>query len=236
MSQQLPLSLSLSQHHSFDTFECAGNEELCSQLKKYISQKHSLPLVYVWSGATRGKTHLLNACCHLAHNKQLTATLIPLSSNKAYTPDILLGLEDIDLVCIDDINAICGQADWERALFNLFNAIQERHGRLIVSATNKAESSNIQLADLRSRLGWGLTLHINQSNDTNRRAILQNMASQKGLKMPVDVAEYLLKRSHRDVASMVRLIESLDHASLSAKRPLTIPFVRQVIDNDQNAL
>lgn len=227
--QQLPLSLSLPEHHTFETFEAAGNEEVCTQLKAYVSGGAQLPLIYLWSDASAGKTHLLNACCHLAHDRGMTSAMIPLDANKAFEPDILTGMEQMNLVCLDNVQAVAGQTAWELALFNLFNAIQEQGSRLVVAAKNTPDACAIALADLRSRLGWGLVLHIHQGADEEKRAVLKKLAMNRGLNMPDDVADFLLKRHSRDLPSLKLLVDLLDKSSLSSKRALSIPFVRQLL-------
>ncbi len=43
----------------------------------------------------------------------------------------LQGLEQLDLVCVDDIHVIAGDRAWEEALFHCFNRIREANGRLL---------------------------------------------------------------------------------------------------------
>lgn len=36
--------------------------------------------------------------------------------------------ELLNVICLDDIQAIAGDAEWELAIFNLFNQIREQQG------------------------------------------------------------------------------------------------------------
>jgi DnaA family protein len=60
---------------------------------------------------------------------------------------------------------------------------------------------------------------------------LQLRARHRGLKLPPETASYLIKRSRRDMASLYELLDQLDMESLRAKRRLTIPFVRDVLES-----
>ena len=43
-----------------------------------------------------------------------------------------------------------------------------------------------------------------------------------------DVAQYLINRAARGLGELMSCLETLDEASLEAKRKLSIPFVKQV--------
>ncbi len=222
--QQIPLNLQLRAEATLDNFVASGNEALlhilCESTERYI---------YLWGEAACGKSHLLQALCHRAYQQQQTAAYIPLRDDDISDAEILIGLEDMDLVCIDDLHVIAGQAEWEIALFNLFNRIRENNGRLIITAGSAPNNMQIQLADLLSRLNWGVVFQLATLQDQARLEVLQLRARQLGLELPEEVVTYMLKRSPRDMASLFALLTRLDSASLAAQRRLTIPFVRQYL-------
>jgi DnaA family protein len=47
--------------------------------------------------------------------------------------------------------------------------------------------------------------------------------------LPDDAARYLVTRSRRDMASLYKLLDTLDQEALRAQRRLTVPFVRDVL-------
>lgn len=224
MYQQIPLNLHLREEASFESFVAVGNEALLHKLNDRGEQ-----YIYLWGDKACGKTHLLQALCHQSWRQQQMPAYIPLADSEISDPDIFLGLEAMDLVCIDDIQVIAGKTEWETALFHLFNRVKEQGGRLIVSATRVPNRLQIGLADLVSRLNWGLVFQVMGLQDRDKLAVLQLRASQLGLELPLDIAEYMLKRSPRDMASLFDLLNRLDMASLTEQRRLTIPFVRQYL-------
>lgn len=135
-------------------------------------------------------------------------------------------MEQLDLVAVDDVQAIAGDADWEAALFGLFNRCRDRGTRMVFSADRGPASLPIVLADLRSRLAWGLTLAIQPLDDRGRLELLRSLARRHALDLPDEVARYLLERTSRHPNDLVETVNRLDHASLAAQRRLTIPFVR----------
>ena len=55
---------------------------------------------------------------------------------------------------------------------------------------------------------------------------LSRLAVRQGLPLPATVSHYLMQRYTRDTHKLVALMQHLNQASLSARRPLTVPFVR----------
>jgi len=90
----------------------------------------------------------------------------------------------------------------------------------------------IELPDLKTRLNWGLGLNIQTPDDEGRIAALVYKARRMGLEISPQAGRFLLSRADREMASLWRLLDSLDQASLSAKRKLTIPFLKQILDEN----
>jgi DnaA family protein len=141
-------------------------------------------------------------------------------------------LEDIDqlqLICIDDIESIVGNSAWEEALFHLFNQLREHDKHLVIASHKAPRELSLNLKDLYSRLQWGAVLHISPLDETDKQAAIQVRATQLGLELPDDVANFLLKRVKRSPSDLFAIISILDKASLINQRKLTIPFVKQAL-------
>ena len=67
-------------------------------------------------------------------------------------------------------------------------------------------------------------------DEADRAAALQLRAGHRGLDLPDETALYLLRRMPRDMASLYALLDRLDLEALRAKRRLTVPFVRDVLN------
>ena len=63
-------------------------------------------------------------------------------------------------------------------------------------------------------------------------AALAYRARGRGLELPVETAQFLLRRFPRDLPTLFSLFDTLDLASLVEQRRLTIPFVKSVLDNN----
>ena len=222
---QLVLPLQLADHAVFASLFESGNETLVATLAELAAGK-SAEGCWLWGGVATGKTHLLQAVCESAGDGSV---YLPLDMLDAAGPGILEGLAGRAVVCIDDIERVAGKSDWELALFNLFNDLQEAGGQLVVAAAAAPRECGFALADLASRMSRLPVFQIHSLDDAERVAALQLRARHRGLELPDESAAYLLKRSRRDMASLYELLDRLDLEALRAQRRLTIPFVRDVL-------
>lgn len=225
--RQIPLGLKLRESATFDSFVVGENGELVMALRGDDTARHRM--IYVWGGTATGRSHLLQAVCNRGRGVAATAFYLPLAECADLDPAVLNGLSSFAEVCIDDIDHIVGQTEWEQALFGLYNEMHECDGRLIVTASLPAQDLPWLLPDLSSRLSWGVTYHLQPLDDIGKREALARRAAHRGLELPEEVGQYLMTRCGRDLADLLVLLDELDNSSLVFKRRLTIPFVKECL-------
>jgi DnaA family protein len=225
---QLPLALTLKESARFASYFSGKNEEAVNSLRASAEGRGD-PLVYLAGATGLGKTHLLQAACQQAADAGRSVVYLPLRRQTGLSLSVFEGLERMDLVCLDDVDAIAGRSDWECALFDLFNRLRESGGTLLVTAGKRPEQNGIQLADLVSRLCWGVTYVLKPLDEETLFAAVTHRARARGLELPEDTARFLLRRFPRDLASLCDVLDRLDQASLIARRRLTIPFVKAAL-------
>ncbi len=226
-AQQLPLGLTLRDDCTLETYYPGDNEQALNSIKQ-MAQGLGEAFIFLWGREGVGRTHLLQGACHFANRLNRTAFYLSLANPQAHIK-MLDDLERIDLICIDDIDAKCGDAKWEEALFYLFNRVRAAKHRLLMAADAAPKSLKIHLADLQSRLTWGITYQLHPLDDEQLLAALQLRAKQRGLELPREVGLFLIRRCARTMPELYETLTSLDKASLVAKRRLTIPFVKEVL-------
>lgn len=231
MRDQLPLPVGLDDHARFTTYFAGPNEAAVAHLRGFV--RGESPACWIWGAPGSGKTHLLQAVCAAADERGSGAAYIPLSPAAALRHEMLDGWPNLALACIDDLQAVVGDLEWERALFRLFNQLGERGGAMLVAADAGPAQLPFALPDLRSRLSWGAVFRLSELSDSERLEALRLRAGHRGLELGDDVGEWLLRRMPRDLPTLYRLLDTLDHASLAAQRRLTIPFVRKILQDRQ---
>ncbi|MCU7837240.1 MAG: DnaA regulatory inactivator Hda [gamma proteobacterium symbiont of Taylorina sp.] len=224
MKKQIPLSFQLPELADFESFIVGENEQLLFSLKNESDR-----LIYLWGKKGVGKTHLLESIAHYYQSMDKSAFYLPLLTNSDFEPELLESLENFELVCLDNVNQIAGDKLWEEALFHFFNRIRESGGRLIISAEKNSHNLDINLADLRSRLSWGITYQLKALNDEKKIEALKIRAHSRGFMINDKVAQYIMKRTNRDLSDLMALLDKLDYASLVEQKKLTIPFVKKYL-------
>lgn len=232
MPTQLPLlNLSLPDGQRFESFYTSSTNELTVKEIKASTSDPEHKQLFIWGSENTGKSHLLQACCYMAFSKKVSAAYIPLSSMKQHGTEIFTGSSTYQLICIDDVDSALGSDTWELALFNLINQTRELNQTLIFSASENPRHLSCELADLQSRLLWGACYQLNELNDNDKTAALKFRASQRGIELDNSVIEYIYKRYPRDFTTLIDILNKLDKESLSSQRRITIPLVKQALNN-----
>ena len=123
-----------------------------------------------------------------------------------------------------------GNDDWEQALFHFFNRARDSGCRLLVSADRAPRFLPVVLADLQSRLSWGIVYELPVFTDKDRLDLLIMRASGRGLVLSPELANFIISRAPRGLSQLLAILNKLDAASLAEKRPLSIPFAKAVLN------
>lgn len=226
---QLPLGVGLRDDATFSNYYVSSaNAALVKSLARQL-QPDAEPFLYLWGASGSGRSHLLQAACHAASDEDKRALYLPLADLGHFPPLMLEEIERLDLVAIDDLEYVVGRKRWEEALFHAFNRLRDAGKMLIIASSAPPRQLEVALADLASRLTWGVTFHLHSLDDVERLEALKLRAKVRGMQLPDDVGRYILHRGPRELGDLCRALETLDQASLSAKRKLTIPFVKSAL-------
>lgn len=225
IDEQLTLGLGLRDDATFASFYPAGNMQVFNAILHFV-RGYGEQYIYLWGPVGSGRSHLLQACCHAAPECHASAVYLPLADAHL---DLFAGLENVSLICVDDVENIAGKDEFEEQLFHLFNRVRANNKRLIITGNVPPSNLEIKMPDLRSRLAWGVVYQLQALEDEQKLKALQQRAQSRGLELEPSVGKFLLRRCPRNMQQLFNTLEDLDHASLVQKRRLTIPFVKEVL-------
>jgi DnaA regulatory inactivator Hda len=205
-----------------------------SRLEDFLpaaSNRRALDLILAWpawpgvaavvDGAEgAGKSHLAAIWLERSAGVRLDPTLLWPGA------DPLARLGAARACCIEDADRV----EDEELLFHLYNLVAERGGHLLLTARQPLAAWPLRLPDLRSRLRTALTVPIMPPDEHLLAAVLVKQLADRGLTVAPEIVEWLVRRCERSFRAIARLAAELDLASLRARRPITLPLARAVLE------
>jgi DnaA-homolog protein len=217
----------------FATFLPARNAQVTEHLAR-LARGETGGSAWVCGPPGAGKTHLLQAACVQA-SETMRAAYFPLAELRPLGSEVLEGAAQLDCLCLDDVDAVSGDLGWERALFGIFREIDERGGRLVVSAASPPSLVQWALPDLGSRFTATLVFQLRALDEEEQQEALRLRARTRGFELPDETSRWLQRRFPRNMRALYELLDTLDEAALIAQRRLTVPFIRSVLRDRDDA-
>ncbi len=229
--KQLIFPFQINQKASFDSFFCTpDNQNLMTRLADIvISQDANELIIYGEKGS--GKSFIMQAICNELSSSEKQFAFIPMKKALNMGVEIFQNLDSLDTVCIDDLQLILANQEWETALFNLINECQQSNCSLILSlgGTQSVEES-IVLPDLLSRIKRMEFIALHAVQDELFSQAIVFVAQQLEIKIDNAELEFLLKHQTRIFSLLVENIITLDKQAASLKRKITIPLIKETLN------
>jgi DnaA family protein len=220
--KQLAFDFSVATLPTLDNFVAGCNAELVQRLRALVRGESEERFLYIWGARGSGRTHLLKAA--VAALQASGARAAYFACAKAAVPGE--ALQALDAVALDDVDDLSEEG--QIALFNLYNALREKNGTLVASG-NVAPMQLALRPDVMTRLGWGLVHEVHALTDVEKARALADRACERGFTLQPDVSQYLLTHARRDMPGLLAMLDALDRYSLEAKRPVTVPLLRELL-------
>jgi DnaA family protein len=208
---------------TLDNFVAGRNLELLSALRHALAGGNER-CFYLWGASGSGKSHLLQACVSASLEARHSAIYV-----RGNVPP-LQGMDPgAAVVAVDDVDMLDDPA--QIGLFNLYNQMRDSGAMLLVSG--QQSPLHLQLRDdLRTRLGWGLVYQVHVLSDEEKAHALVQHAHSRGLVLPSEVTQYLLRHGRRDLPSLMAVLDALDAHSLRLHRAPSVPLLKEVMQQE----
>ncbi len=218
MMKQIPLPIGPQPQPRFDNFVPGDSAVALAHLREWV-----LPgaPVYLWGPAGSGKSHLLRALAGrcLAAGQQIG--WFDAADNVPWTLQ-----PDWSLVVIDRCEALSPEG--QHAAFALF-VEAATHGVQVAAAGRLPPVDLALREDLRTRLGWGHVFALRPLPEADTRAALRREADHRGIFLSDEVMNHVLTHFPRDLSHLMRLLDRLDDYALAQGRRVTVPLLRQML-------
>jgi len=211
---------------SVDNFFPAGNEEVFAAFNGWLNANIDKSVLFLHGVIGSGRSHLLQAACRYISEKERPSIYVP-AGEPGISGEFISQLDPESTVCIDDLDQVVGDEHWEEAVLEVHERLLSSNGRLLLAALQPPRGLGLMLPDLATRLAAGAVYRIQPLTERELPRAMQLRARRRGLELPDEVVEYLLRRVPRNSEAIFDLLDRVDEAAFSKKRRLTVPFIRE---------
>jgi len=206
------------EHFYFDDTNLAAKDAL-----------HNSDDLFIYGLNGAGKSFLLQSICNFYADNGKTSLYIPIKDLKKHGSYFLDSLEGLDLICIDNIDLIANDDDWELAFFNLINQCLLSGCRLIFCSHLNPSSIDFHLKDFTSRIKKIDHIEIFPLSPDKLAEALVFVSNLRSIKLGDKEINYIMTHSKRNMSDLISVLNQLDELSIQLKRKITIPLIKEVI-------
>jgi len=228
---QLPLKINLPETACFETFVAHDASVALTLSQLQISDMNALSQgLYFFGDPGVGKTHLLQAACRAISIKGGRSVYFPLKEEQLpLIPDVLKGLEVMDLICLDDVDHVIDQQAWQLALQSLL-AKASTMGHPVILSGRLPLDLWPSVSELRAAMFGLLPVELEHLTALDDLILaLQRHAKIRGFDLPKNVANFIIKRFSTSLEELLAVLQMLEQATLAEQRRLTLPFTKLVL-------
>ena len=219
---QLGLPISLNSSMLLENF--ASNKELISSINQlFLDQKSSE--VYIYGAPGQGKTHVLQGVILKALASSKNAVFIDCLD--PFPDHIFEIIDQINFISFDNVHLMVKEK--QERFFDLYNCARQSEVFILVSGDSLPSDLKV-MKDIKTRLSLAVVYKLEELDDELKMIIINTQMSDRNLLVDSKVYEYLFKNFSRDLKLLLSTMDELDKASLQAKKPISIPFVRKFLN------
>ena len=135
-------------------------------------------------------------------------------------------------IIIEDGDDLIGNLVGEKGLFHLYNIFKEDGRSILLTLSDPPVRRSFALPDLASRLRAAPSVAIREPDEELLSALIVKLFNDRQIRVGTDVLQYILPRIERSFEAVRDLVEVADKKAMVQQRSITIPFIRDLINNN----
>jgi chromosomal replication initiator protein len=206
----------LNDNYTFEKFVVGPSNRLAHAAARAVADAPAASYnpLFLHGRVGMGKTHLLQAICHMALRSGHSLNILYLSS-ETFVNQFIGAVENrelnrfrykyrnVDILLVDDIHLLANKERTQDEFFHTFNALYNAGRQIVLSSDSPPEEIPTLKDRLISRFKWGLEAEIEPPGYETRLSILRRKARDRG----VDVPEAVLTMLAEQVDTNIRELE-----------------------------
>lgn len=232
----------LNPKYTFDSFVVGDSNRFAHAVSLAVAEvpaKAYNPL-FIYGGVGLGKTHLMHAIGHYAHELYPDLKIVYITSEN-FTNQLISAMQtnqnqqfrdhfrNADILMVDDIQFIAGKKGTEEEFFHTFNHLREA-GKQIVMTSDKPPKEIQKLEErLCSRFEGGLVADIQRPNFETRLAILRKKAEFEQLSIDGDILSLIAEKIDTNIRELEGSLTRLTAYSSLTRRPIDMQLAQEAL-------
>lgn len=232
----------LNKSFTFENFVEGRSNQLAKaasiQVSENVGRAYNPLLIYGSSGL--GKTHLMHAIGNEIQQKQPSANIVYVHSEK-FVQDMVKALQqntinafkeyyrNLDVLLIDDIQFFASKERSQDEFFHTFNTLLEKKHQVVLTS-DKYPKEIANLADrLKSRFSSGLPVTIEPPDMETRAAILMKKAAIANVELDQNVALFIAKRIPSNVRDLEGALRRVIANAQFTGKTIDVDFAKEAL-------
>lgn len=235
-------SFNLNPKYTFDSFVVGNNNRFAAAAALAVAEAPATAYnpLFLYGGVGLGKTHLMHAIGNEILNRNRSANILYVTSEK-FTNQLINAIKDnknemfrnkyrgIDVLLIDDIQFIAGKERIQEEFFHTFNELHEEGKQIILSSDRPPKDIQLLEDRLRTRFEWGLIADISNPDYETRMAILKKKAQLDHIIIEDEILSNIATKIDTNIRELEGTLNKLVALSSLENKPITIELSNKAI-------
>lgn len=198
--------------------------------------------LFIHGNSGLGKTHLLNAICHSAKQKNPNVNIV-YTRGEDFTNELIKFIQtksteefhnkyrSADILLVDDIQFIAGKESTQEEFFHTFEALY-RAGNQIVLTSDRPPKEIALLEDrLKTRFEWGVIADIKAPDLETRIAIIKRKAEILHFQLPDNVVQFIAEKLKNNIRQLEGAVKKMQAFVAIQGLPVNISTAQKAIED-----
>lgn len=241
--EEAPVSkTNLNPRYLFENFVVGTSNNLAFAASQNVvgSPGQTYNPLFIYGGVGLGKTHLMQAVGNeLVKNSKKRVVYV---TSEKFTSDFISSLSNkntntfrekyrkVDVLLVDDMQFLAGKEQTREEFFHTFNTLYQDNKQIVITSDRPPKAIPTLEERLSSRFESGLIVDIQPPGLETRIAILKQKSQNKGIDLPLEVADYIARNIQKNIRELEgALLRLIAFCELNSYKP-TLPIAQQTLD------